>query len=40
MKDCCKTDNKPSMARKIYNNVITGLIILLILGVLISILFK
>lgn len=40
MKNCCKTDEKPSMARKIYNIVIMVLLALLFLGVIISILLK
>lgn len=37
MKDCCKTDDKPSTARKIYNGIVLVLAVLLLLGFLISV---
>ena len=41
MKKCCQTDNKPiSKARSIYNGIIMLVVIVLLVGVIVSAIFK
>lgn len=40
MKNCCKTNEKPSTARKIFDRIVYLLIGVLFIVILISILFK